>query len=194
MIIEHFGNKLSLFFRQKPSNCNITLLENDEIVADPTKCSEIFNNFFIDAVSSLDIDRDLHISDCFISDNPVDKAINMFKNHPSILQINQGGFAKDKFSFLHVSDEHVSKVIDSIDSSKAYQNDNIPPKILKQNKDISALVLSRDINWCIDEGKFPSNLKKADVTPIYKKVDRLLKHNYRPISILPTISKVYEKI
>ena len=169
-------------------------MENDEIIADPTQCSEIFNNFFIDAVSSLDIDRNLHTSDCLISDNPVDKAINMFKNHPSILQINERRFAIDNVSFLHVSDEHVSKVINSIDSSKAYQNDNIPPKILKQNNAISALVLSRDINRCIDEGKFPSNLKKADVTPIYKKVDRLLKHNYRPISILPTISKVYEKI
>ena len=54
--------------------------------------------------------------------------------------------------------------------------------------------MTYDINRCIDEGKFPSNLKNADVTPVYKKVDRLLKGNYRPISILPTLSKVYEKI
>ena len=70
----------------------------------------------------------------------------------------------------------------------------ISPQTLKQNKHISALVLAYETNRCIDEGKFPSNLKNADVTPIYKKDDRLLKDNYRSVSILPTLSKIYEKI
>ena len=118
----------------------------------------------------------------------------MFKNHPSIIKINQAGCVRDKFSFLHVSDYNVFRAINSIDSSKAYQKDNIPHKILKENNDISALVLRYDINKCIDIGKFPSNLKNSDVTRTYKREDRLLKENYRPISILPTFSKVYEKI
>ena len=41
---------------------------------------------------------------------------------------------------------------------------------------------------------FPSNLKLADITPIFKKLDRVYKKNYRPVSILPTISKVFERI
>ena len=44
------------------------------------------------------------------------------------------------------------------------------------------------------EGKFPSNLKNADICPIFKKLDPLCKANYSPVSILPTLSKVYEKI
>ena len=92
------------------------------------------------AVSSLDIDRNLNISDCLINDNLVGKAINMIKNHPSITKINLAGFSKYKFSFLHVSNDNVLKVINSIDSSKAYQIDNIPPKILKENNNILALV------------------------------------------------------
>ena len=56
------------------------------------------------------------------------------------------------------------------------------------------LVLAYDTNRCIDDGTFPSNLKNADVTPLYKKTDRLLKVNYRPVSILPTLSKVYENV
>ena len=114
-----------------------------------------------DAARSLDIDCNLNISDCLINNNLAEKAINIFKNHPSITKINQ-----DKFSFLHVSNDNVLNVINSIDSSKAYQKDNIPPKILKENNNISALVLTHDINRCIDEGKFPSNLKNADVTPL----------------------------
>ena len=84
--------------------------------------------------------------------------------------------------------------INDIDSSKSYLKDNIPPKILKENNDICAIVLSSDINQCISKGKFPDNLKNADITPIFKKGDRLLKSNYRAVSILPTLSKIYEKI
>ena len=111
----------------------------------------------------------MNISDCLINDNPVEKAIDMFTNHPSITKINLPGFLKDKFSFLHVSNDHVRLGINSIDSSKAYQKHNIPRKILKDDNNISALVVTHDINRCIDEGKFPSNLKNADVTPIYNK-------------------------
>ena len=190
-----FWRQIKPFFSNKtPTNCNITLLENDEIVTDPSKCSEIFNNSFIESVSNLDIDRNLYIGNCSISDNLVEKAIKMYNNHPSIIKISKKGFLKDNFSFQHVFYDNILKVIDSIDSSKAYQKDNIPPKILKQNKDISALVLAYDTNRCIVEGTFPSNLKNADVTPLYKKTDRLLKVNYRPVSILPTLSKVYENV
>ena len=51
-----------------------------------------------------------------------------------------------------------------------------------------------DISRCIKNGTFPNNLKNADITPTFKKEDRLSKINYRPISILPTFSKIYEKI
>ena len=88
----------------------------------------------------------------------------------------------------------MEKIIANIDSSKAYQNGNIPPKILKDNREIASLVLAYDINKCIDRGKFPNNLKKSDVTPTFKKDDKLSKENYRPISILPTLSKVYERV
>ena len=50
------------------------------------------------------------------------------------------------------------------------------------------------INNAIDTGTFPDALKKADVTPVFKKADRLSKENYRPVSILPRLSKVYEKV
>ena len=41
---------------------------------------------------------------------------------------------------------------------------------------------------------FPSNLTYADITPIIKKIARSFKTNYRPVSLLPTLSKIYEKI
>ena len=170
------------------------LLEGDKIITEAAACAEIFNNYFSDAVSKLDIDRSLHVISVTNSDHPVDRAIEMYKNHPSILKINQLRYPCDNFFFREISESSVAKSIENLDSSKAYQKDNIPPKILKASDDISALILCSDINRCIPEVSFPNNLKNADLTPTFKKAERSSKFNYRPISILPTLSKVYERL
>ena len=70
----------------------------------------------------------------------------------------------------------------------------IPIKIVKlANKNISK-DLPNCINECIKQNKFLNELKIADITPIFKKEDPLDKSNYRPISILPTVSKIFERI
>ena len=49
-------------------------------------------------------------------------------------------------------------------------------------------------NTILNRGKFPESLKLAQVTPIYKKEDPFIEKNYRPVSILPTLSKLYERV
>ena len=71
---------------------------------------------------------------------------------------------------------------------------NIPTKILKENIDIYSSTLLRIINNEIQEFHFPDELKLADVTPIYRKIDTTKLENYRPVSVLPVISKVFEII
>ena len=51
-----------------------------------------------------------------------------------------------------------------------------------------------DFNKAIEDGIFPQNMKLADVTPLFKKEDKHLKGNYRPVSILSSISKVFERL
>ena len=68
-------------------NRNITLLDGDKIISSPEKCAEIMNNFFSDAVLELDIDRSLYVDSVMNIINPVERAIEMFKNHPSIISI-----------------------------------------------------------------------------------------------------------
>ena len=183
------------FFSDKtPRNRNITLLEGEKIISSPVKCAEIMNNFFSDAVNELDIDRSVHVEYVTNINNPTDKAIAMFKNHPSILSINELGYSQNNFSFQPISESNIHNAIINTDSTKAHQQDSIPPKVLKVTSDICCIVLSSDMNQCISEGKFPNNLKKADITPTFKKGDHLLKSNYRAVSILPTLSKIYEKI
>ena len=190
-----FWKQVKPFFSDKtPRNSKILLSEGNEIISNPATCAEIFNNFFSDAVDDSEIDRSLHI-DCTVnSDDPVEKAIGMFNNHLSILRINQEGYSRNSFNFDPISESSIYYIISNIDSAKAYQKDNIPPQILKDNVDICSYVLFSDVNKCMYNGVFPNNLKHADITPTFKKTERLHKNNYRPVSILPTLSKVYEKL
>ena len=52
----------------------------------------------------------------------------------------------------------------------------------------------KHFNCCIDKGKFPNDLKHADIVPIYKKNNKCEKENYRPVSIISNPSKIYEKL
>ena len=68
--------------------------------------------------------------------DPVELAIKKYKNHPSIIRIHQEGYSNNKFSFTPISQQDIHDIINNIDSSKAYQKENIPPKILKDNIDM----------------------------------------------------------
>ena len=59
-------------------------------------------------------------------------------------------------------------------------------------KTVFARYFHKNIHFCIENSIFPSNLKVADVTPAFKKKSKTSKDNYRLISILSNISKIYE--
>lgn len=185
-----FWTQVKPFFSDKtPSNNSIMLIENNDIISDNKKCAEVMNNFFSDVVEHLDIDRDLYTENVNDTNDPIIKAINKYKNHPSILKINDNMEADSSFNFHPISNEDIEKQLFYMNTSKAFQANNIPPKILKENRDIFSDILSNNLNNSICNAKFPDNLKYADITPAFKKDDRLVKSNYRPISILPTLSK-----
>ena len=71
----------------------------------------------------------------------------------------------------------------------------IPPKCLKFAINESAPIITNIWNEeVVSSSMFPESLKLADVTPVYKKSDPTLVSNYRPISVLPTMSKVFERL
>ena len=86
------------------------------------------------------------------------------------------------------------KEILNLNNKKASQSSNIPTKIIKENSDIFGKVLCSSINDSIKSFTFPSCLKEAEVTPIHKKGKKDKKENYRPVSILPVLSKLFERI
>lgn len=98
------------------------------------------------------------------------------------------------FSFSEVSDETVHKAIDSLKPKSSSGLDGISCKLLKFIKyDISG-ILCKIVNQCLKMGVFPDALKLAKVIPIHKKNEDYLFDNYRPISLLSSVSKVFERI
>ena len=77
---------------------------------------------------------------------------------------------------------------------KATGQDRIPPKLVKPAAAPLSHHLANISNQCVDTSEFPDDAKMAEVVPLYKKDDNLNMKNYRPVSILPSMSKVLEKI
>ena len=74
--------------------------------------------------------------------------------------------------------------------NKSTRDDKIPPKRLQ----ISAKPLTIVINLSISEMTFPGQSKTAAVIPIIKSEDKIDKKNYRPVSILNSLSKIFENV
>ena len=121
------------------------------------------------------------------------KAISKYKFHPSILPINDKTVNQDKFSFKPISKLDMQKEVKLINPRKATTSDSIPPKTLKISSEVSADALQSLFNYMLKTGNFPENRKLADITPLFKK-NPLHKVNNTPVSVLPSISKVFEKL
>ena len=86
------------------------------------------------------------------------------------------------------------KIISDLAPKNSCGIDHISSKLLKRISIIIAAQLAHIVNQSLCTGIFPDRLKISRVIPLYKKDDPHLVDNYRPISILPAISKVFERI
>ena len=121
--------------------------------------------------------------------------LDTFKNCKSVQRIKLANFRSySTLNFSKFTESEVRKEILDLSTKKATKNGDIPAKILKKSIDIYIKEITFTINDCIENGIFPDDLKLADVSPIFKKEDSFKKENYRPVSILPHMSKVFERI
>ena len=98
------------------------------------------------------------------------------------------------WSFTDVTREETFKTIKTLKNKKSTGFDNMNNFILKQIGDIVANPIAEIMNMCIAQGSFPDSLKTAKLVPIFKKGSLWEVSNYRPISLLPAISKIFEKL
>ena len=118
--------------------------------------------------------------------------IKKFQNHPSIKKLKSKYNFQEKVSFKPVSVNYVESIIKNIPNNKAARGE-IPLHILKQCG-FTYQMVTDCINDALSQSIFPDSLKFANITPVHKKDEATDKQNNRPVSALPLISKVFEKV
>ena len=146
---------------------------NDAIVSDTQTIAQEFNEYFTNLGPTLanDIATPLH------------KSFHDYLTAPSTANL----------SFDYVSETNIAKIIDNFPPKTSSGHDNISLKLVKHCKNILVNPITLIINQMFSTNVFPDRLKIAKVKPLFKKDDESSLQNYRPISLLPTISKIFEK-
>ena len=167
------------------------------MIDDESEIEKIFNEYFVNIVKKLGIlTREQTTHSATNQLNEVEMAIIKYKNHPSINVITgkMKKLGKPTSNFKFTSHEETEKKVNNLKIKKASRKSDIPLKIIKENVDIISYFLYHNFNNSFSCANFPTSMKYADVIPIHKKDDKTYKENYRPISILPNLSKFYERL
>ena len=99
-----------------------------------------------------------------------------------------------EFHFQTIKVQQIRDAFAKVKTAKSFGVDNISSYFLKLALPFIENSLALLFNTSIETSQFPDSWKVARVTPIYKDGDRTEKSNYRPISVLPVISRLFEKL
>ena len=98
------------------------------------------------------------------------------------------------FAFTEASVSDIEKELSNLNAKKASTFKNITPKVLKASIESCSEVLTKLFDNTILNSDFPDKLEVADVRPLFKKDDPQKSKNYGPASVLPVVSKVFERL
>ena len=160
---------------------NIYLKDKNEIVFNATKNYSIFKNYFSSLPHNL------------VSKLPLSP--NIFTESKIASYYDNNVVSKDlNFQLSETSPEKILSILKGLNPSKAAGIDNLSGKFLKDGAHILARTISQLCNFSIKLNSFPRCCKIAKVKPLFKKRSKTGPQYYRPISLLPLLSKVIERI
>ena len=143
------------------------LVINNKLEADFKRKADHFNNFFASKCTPLKNDSVL----------------------PTLLEHD----SEARFSKISFSDDQILKILRALDINKAHGHE-ISIRMLKLCDKSIITPLSLLFQNCIDTRTFPDTWKKSNIVPVHKKGDKQIVDNYRPVSLLPILGKIFERI
>lgn len=161
--------------RKKVSNTDkekILLKENNKFIDSTDTIVDIFADKFDHSRSS--ITGNLELSMNLLTQNSQQCRVDM--------------------SWDYITPAEITKIVSKMEDKRSSGWDEIPISVFKQNLDLLAKPLATFYNKCYKQGIFPEQLKIAKVLPVHKKGSKNDSGNYRPISLLPTLAKIFEKL
>ena len=161
----------SLLSKSKNSTTIPKILQDEIEITDPVTISNVFNKHFTEIGPKL------------AAQIPTTGAASY-----NIPQCNE------VFELHEVTPSQIDGLIYKLSTSKASGLDNIPVRLLKLINFTTVVSLTHIINLVIRKGIIPADWKCARVSAIYKHDSKLDLNNYRPISVLPVVSKIFEKV
>ena len=156
------------FLIGKKIPCIPPLFENNEYITDFKKKVELFNSFFGNQCSLI--------------------------NNKSQLPRTLSYKTNERLYSIKITDYDILKIIAKLDPNKAHGHDKMSIRMIKICSTSICKPLRLIFNHCIESGIYPCERKKANVVPIHKKGDKQTLKNYRPVSLLPICSKIFERL
>ena len=146
-------------------------MANGNSILEPKQIANAFNDFFIS------------IGDRGLLNANTKNNFNQYKPRKTNCTL--------RFELITV--DTISRIINDLKPKTSTGVDSVSNKLLKFVKNVISEPLSIIINQMLKSGIFPDSLKISNIVPLYKKNDDTNLSNYRPISLLPSISKIFEK-
>ena len=163
----------------KSGSTSIGLDVDGSTTFDKLKVADTFNAFFATVANKL------------VSKLP--KAVNIYNSKFIHQYYKQKGVVQNAFSFSLLSETEVCKMLKGLSPRKATGLDDLPARFIRDGAEGIAYPISYIINLSLKTGVIPDKMKTARVIPLYKKNSKLEPGNYRPVSILSTLSKILER-
>ena len=162
---------------KKNSNVASIFYHNGNVLSNAKDIANAFNIYFANIGKNLASEIEQNITD-----------------NADYTQYVRTPLTETKLQFKCITDNDTQRAIDKLENKSCSGHDGISNKLLKLLKIELSKSLTLIINQMITTGIFPDSFKISKITPLFKKGDVSMLSNYRPISLLPTISKIFERI
>ena len=154
------------------ATCIDSIVHENQTITDQKLMPEIFNDHFVNIGEKLA--------------NKIDET--------NIDPLENVSETEKRFTLKTVNPNKFYRALSKLKNGKSTGIDNIPNQALKVSKDVVTNSLTDIFNACIKHKVFPHDLKVGRVTPIFKAGEKEDLNNYRPITVLPTIARIFEKL